>query len=333
MTKQYARTTRHETLCASRQTTVWVGIDVASRKCDVAVYGSGEVFRIQNSAPGFQQLRDRLGRIPNAVIVLEATGFYHKLLLADLQKHQHSVAVVNPKQVRDFAKACGYLEKTDEIDATVIARFGHCLEPKVSPVLSENQQERSELIARRRQLVKQRTAEQNRLAQTISSDVKASIAEMIQLINQQIKHVEELLSQSLDECSKAKRLAELLTSVPGVGVATANTLISELPELGTVNRREAAKLIGVAPINNDSGTFRGNRSTRHGRTVPRSTLYMAALTATRFNPTIRHFYERLLQNGKPRKVAIVACMRKLIIILNQMIKNDSPWQPQYPTAT
>jgi len=241
--------------------------------------------------------------------------------------------VVNARQTRDFAKATGRLAKTDEIDARILALFAERIKPEVRPLPDRDQQALAALVARRRQLVEMRAAENNRLHTAPSEAVARSIRAVVATLSDQIEEAERQLNEAVEESSLWKEREELLTSVPGVGENTAHALIAELPELGEANRQEIAKLVGVAPLNCDSGQRRGQRTTWGGRASVRSSLYMAALVATRYNERLKDFYHRLLERGKAKKVALVAVTRKLLVILNTMVKNGTMWNPDLHTTS
>ena len=240
----------------------------------------------------------------------------------------HQVAVVNPRQVRDFARGLGILAKTDRLDARVIARFAEQAQPRTVEVGSEKQAELRELVTRRRQLVELRTAEQNRLETTLTKVVRKNVRHLIEQLEKQIHQLEEAIGQLVESQPELSSKAALLESVPGVGPVTVTSLLVDLPELGRLDRQQVAALVGVAPFNRDSGKFHGRRAIWGGRAAVRSVLYMAALTARRSNPVIREFAQRLEAAGKPFKVVLTACMRKLLVILNSMLKNNLPWNPK-----
>ena len=306
------------------------GIDVAKNTLDVADTAGERRFQTTNDQKGHQQLISRLTEPAKTFVVLEATGGYERQIVVALAEAGFVVAVVNPRQVRDFARAMGILAKTDAIDARVIARFGDQLRPRAIPKLHEKQTELDELVTRRRQLITLQTAEKNRNATATSKVVKKSLQKNLKRISQDIKAINEEIARLVQSDDDWKGKAELLKSVPGVGDVTANTLIAEVPELGQLNRQKISALVGVAPFNRDSGQFRGRRSIFGGRRAVRSALYMAALTAKQRNPVIREFAQRLQAQGKRPKVILVACMRKLLVILNTMVKTNSHWAPATP---
>lgn len=304
----------------------FVGIDISKNSLDVHVLPAGNSMHVSNKTDGHRQLLDQLPQPGTCLVVVEATGGYERQLAAELAMGGHHVAVVNPRQVRDFAKGLGILAKTDRIDARVIARFGQHVQPRPLAEAHEKQAELSQLVTRRRQLVDLRTAENNRRELT-SKDVRKSIQQVVDTLNKEIKRVEKNILALVESDDDWKGKADLLQSTPGIGKTTAATLLSDLPELGNLNRQQIAALVGVAPLNRDSGQFRGRRSIWGGRASVRCTLYMAVLCAKRYNPVIRAFAERLNAQGKKPKVVTTACMRKLLVILNTMVKTNSHWNP------
>lgn len=305
--------------------TVFVGIDVAKESFDVCVLPEGKRATLTQDAKGRKQLLAMLPPSGRCLVTLEATGGYERPLVVALAQAGHLVAVVNPRQVRDFARGIGIVAKTDRIDAEVIARFGHDVRPRVTLPTSKKQLELDQLVTRRRQLIDLRTAEKNRTETISSKVVRKSIQRVVELLNKQITRVEREIAELVDSDEDLKDKSNLLTSTPGVGTTTAVALIAELPELGRLNRQQIAALAGLAPFNRDSGRFRGKRSIFGGRRGVRSALYMAVLTARTWNPVIRAFAERLKSQGKSFKVVMTACMRKLLIILNTMVKNNTRW--------
>lgn len=305
-----------------------VGIDVAKHSLDVYVAGEGRCFTVKNSTAGFQELLDALPAAGSCLVVIEATGGYQSRVVGALVAVGHPVAVVNPRQVRDFARSLGVLAKTDRLDARMIARFGETVGPRTIEVGSEKQAELRELVTRRRQLVELRTAEQNRLETTLTKVVRKNVRHLIEQLDKQIRQLEEAIGQLVESEPELASKAALLESVPGVGPVTVTSLLVDLPELGRLDRQQVAALVGVAPFNRDSGKFHGRRRISGGRSAVRRVLYMAALTARRSNPLIRAFAQRLEAAGKPIKVVLTACMRKLLVILNSMVKNNLPWNPK-----
>jgi|TARA_Y100000310_G_scaffold121569_1_gene120335 transposase len=305
---------------------VYVGIDVSSAHLDVAVRPTGEGWQITHDAQGIVALVERLRVLVPILVVLEATGGMELALTGELAAAGLPVVVVNPRQVRDFAKATGKLAKTDTIDAHVLAHFAGAVQPALRPLPDASAQELRTLLARRRQLVEMLTAEKNRL-RAATRRIRPQIQEHIHWLQRQLEDMDEDLGRTLRESPVWREKEDLLRSVPGVGPVLSLTLLADLPELGTLGRRQIAALVGVAPLNRDSGTLRGKRTVWGGRAHVRASLYMATLVATRFNPVISAFYQRLCSTGKAKKVALTACMRKLLTILNAMIKHHRLWSP------
>jgi len=309
----------------------WVGIDVSKNHWDVAVQGKKRVRRFTADRSGGRQLIAMLIQQELTHVCLEATGGYEQLLVAVLHEHGKHVSVVNPRQVRDFAKARGRLAKTDQIDAQVIAEFGTMMNPKLYEKPSENQEKLRSLRARRRQVSDTLVQEKNRLATGRGEDARRSIQEAIDFYQKQLKSLDKQIDELIETDPEFQQRLALLVSVPGVGVTTAAALMADLPELGTLNRREAARLAGLAPINHDSGMLRGKRMIGGGRSTVRKGLYMATLVATKHNPVIRQFYQQLLSRGKAKMTALTACMRKLLLILNAIVKENKPWNSTHTT--
>jgi transposase len=307
-------------------TAVWAGIDVAKAYLDLAIEGDGHVERFQNDPTGIAQAVEWLSALQPAGIVVEATGGYERAVVHAAAQAGMPVSVVNPRQVREFARATGRLAKTDAIDAQVLARFGGRLEPVPTQLAGEEQADFASLVARRRQLREMLTAERNRLPLARPS-ARRSIEAHIGWLEQELAAVERELDADIAADPHQAERAALLQSVPGVGQVLSMTLLADFPELGTLERRQAAALAGVAPLNRDSGTLRGRRTVWGGRATVRAALYMAALVGTRFNPVLKDFYQRLLANGKVKKLALVACMRKLLVILNAIVRSGRAWAP------
>jgi len=305
-----------------------VGIDVAKDSLDVCLLPTEHQFTVTNDPDGFRQLIDQLPAAGTCQVVLEATGGYQRRVVAALVTAGHQVAVVNPRQVRDFARGLGILAKTDRLDARVIALFGQHAQPRPVEIGSEKQTALRELVTRRRQLIELRTAEQNRLETATTKVVRKNVRHMVEQLDKQIRQLEEAIGTLLQSDPQLASKAKLIETTPGVGKVTTTTLVADVPELGHLNRQQIAALVGVAPFNRDSGKFQGRRAIWGGRAAVRKVLYMAALTARRCNPLIRAFAERLEAAGKPFKVVITACMRKLLVILNTMVKFQLPWNPQ-----
>lgn len=303
---------------------LFVGIDVSKDKLDVALLPSDERWSVGNNEAEIPSLVERLKQLNPSLIVLEATGGLETLVAASLGTAKLPVAVVNPRQARDFAKAIGKLAKTDDIDAGVLALFAERIRPEPRPLKDQELQELTDLLTRRNQLVAMLTGEKNRLS-SAPKITRKDIKEHIDWLEKRIKESNGTLEKLIQKTPIWREKDALLQSVPGVGPVLSVSLLSGLPELGDLNRKQIATLVGVAPLNCDSGKLRGRRIIWGGRADVRSTLYMATLAATRFNPVIKAFYQRLIQAGKKPKVAITACMRKLLTILNAMIKNSTPW--------
>jgi transposase len=305
----------------------FVGIDVAKAQLDIAVRPSGERWAVSNDADGVVTLVEQLQPLHPTLIVLEATGGLERIATAALATAGLPVVVVHPWQARDFARATGQLAKTDALDARALAHFADVIRPTPRPLPNAQTQELRALLGRRQQLIGMRTAEQNRLAGTsgrLIQDIEAHIA----WLNARIATLDDDLETMLRASPLWRENDDLLQSVPGIGPVCARTLLLELPELGTLTRQQIAALVGVAPLNCDSGTLRGRRTIWGGRAHVRTVLYMGTLVATRFNPQIKAFYQRLLAAGKVKKVALTACMRKLLTMLNAMLKHRTFWQAQ-----
>ncbi len=306
----------------------YVGVDVAKDWLDVAQRPEGAPWRVSNDERGIAALVERLVQLRPALVVLEATGGMEMPVVGALVIVQLPTAVVNPRQVREFARATGRLAKTDAIDAQVLAQFGEAVRPELRPFPDAATQELSALLARRRQLVGMLTAEKNRL-RTAAKAVRADVQEHIRWLERRLSDLDGQLAQSIRSSPSWRERDNLLKSTPGVGPVLSVTLLAELPELGTLGRKEIAALVGVAPLNWDSGHLRGKRRVWGGRSRVRAALYMAALVAARCNPVLRAFYERLVEAGKPKKVALTACMHKLLTILNAMIRHRTPWSVEH----
>lgn len=304
---------------------MFIGIDVSKTHLDVFVRPLNKSFHRPYDEENMAILINRIKKYEPELIVLESTGGLERRIAGALLAAGLPVAVVNPRQIRDFARAAGRLAKTDAIDAEVIAHFADAMRPPQRPLPSEERQNLDELITRRRQLVKMIDAERSRRGRVASKDVANRIDKHIKALKADLAEIDKEIDGIIDKSPIWKKQEDLLKSVPAVGDVTARTMIAEVPELGTLNRRQIASLIGVAPFNRDSGTLRGRRTISGGRRDVRRCLYMAALTGTRYNPAIRAFYNRLVEIGKPKKLAIVACMRKLLTILNAIVKFGKPW--------
>jgi transposase len=306
---------------------LFVGLDVAKDHVDGHARPTGEAFRVTHDEAGLTELVTRLQAMRPTLAVLEATGGYEATVAATLASAGVPIAVVNPRQIRDFARATGTLAKTDVLDAQVIARFAEAVRPAVRPLPAEHTQRLGELVARRRQLLEMLGAESNRRRQTRDPGLQRRLDAHIRWLTRALAELETDLHDVIRSSPAWRETENLLRSVPGVGPITALTLIADLPELGQLDRRQIAALVGVAPFNRDSGTLRGRRMIRGGRTAVRHILYMAALTATRHNPTLAAFYQRLRATGHPKKVALIAAVRKLLTILNAILRDRRPWQP------
>jgi transposase len=306
---------------------LFVGLDVAKDHLDVHACPSEAAFVVAHDEAGLTELVARLGTMSPSLIVLEATGGYEATVAATLASAGLPVAVVNPRQIRDFARATGTLAKTDALDAQVIARFAEAVRPAVRPLPTEHAQRLGELVARRRQLVEMLGAESNRRRLLRDRTLQRRLDAHISWLQRALRDLETDLHDTIRSSPAWRETENLLRSVPGVGPITASTLIAELPELGHLDRRQIAALVGVAPFNRDSGTLRGRRMIQGGRRPVRRTLYMATITATRHNPALVTFYQRLRATGHPKKVALIAALRKLLTILNAILRDRRPWQP------
>lgn len=311
---------------------VYVGIDVARDQLEVAQRPGPGAWRVSNDEAGIAELAKHLRKLRPALVVLEATGGMEMPLVGALAAARLPVVAVNPRQVREFGRATGRLAKTDAIDAQVLAHFAEAVRPQVRSLPDAATQELSVLLTRRRQLVEMLTAEKNRL-RIAGKPVRADIQEHIRWLQRRLADLDRELTHAIRSSDIWRSQDRLLQSTPGVGPVVSTTLLANLPELGSLNRKEIAALVGVAPLNRDSGTLRGKRTVWGGRSQVRAALYMGALVAARRNPAIRLFYERLLAAGKPKKVALTACMRKLLTILNAMVRHRTPWQYALPLDT
>ncbi len=304
-----------------------IGIDVAKQNFDLHSLKTGQERRMDNSTDGIRQCVALCNKIRPELIATEATGGYELTLAAALQAEGFAVAVVNPRRIRDFARAAGQIAKTDKLDARIIAQFAATMEPMPTERINENTQKLKALVARRSQLVGLHTAESNRREHADGKEIRRSIAAVLKVIEAQLKTIDRQIKEHIENTPQLRQRSEILDSVPGIGPTTAHMLVTELPELGRLNRRQIAALIGVAPMARDSGTFRGKRMTGGGRKKIRSRLFMPTLVAVRHNPILRAYYNKLLSRGKCKMVALVAVMRKLICILNTMVKNNQEWNP------
>jgi len=314
---------------------IFVGIDVCKAWLDVAAVGTSEPADVPNRVDNEERARaaliEQLARLGPHLVVLEASGGWETALAGELCAAGVPVSVVNPKRVRDFARAAGVLAKTDRLDAQVLAAFGQRMQPQVHALPDEAQQEIAELVDRRAQLVAMRAQEKNRLG-TVKPVARKSVRQHIDWLDAQIKQLDRELDSRLKDSPVYKQRYDLLDSIPGVGRVTISTFLGRLPELGTLDRKRAAALVGVAPFADDSGKRRGQRYIQGGRAGVRSVLYMATLTATRCNPAIKQLYQRLQTAGKPYKVVLTACMRKLLTIMNAILKSGQPWRAEHPIS-
>ena len=305
----------------------FIGIDVAKDRLDVHTRPAGEVFAVARDGNGLAMLVERLQRLAPALVALEATGGYETVVASALGAAQLPLAVVNPRQIRDFARATGKLAKTERIDAAAIAHFAEAVRPPARPLADAEARALGELVARRRQVIEMIIAERHRRRMASQRRVIRAIERHLALLQAELSELEGDIDDAIRKSPAWQADADLLVSVPGVGKVTLRTLIAELPELGHLNRRKIAALVGVAPINRDSGTLRGRRTIAGGRPAVRTALYMAALVASRANPVIAAYYAKLRAAGKTGKQALVACMRRLVVILNAILRDRKPWQP------
>ena len=305
-----------------------IGIDIAKKQFDMHLLKQKKDMQLSNDAEGINKCVQLCRESKPELIVMEATGGYERLLACHLQAEGFAVAVVNPRRIRDFAKATGQIAKTDKLDARIIAQYADTLEPLPQERIDDNSRKLKALVARRKQLLEMRVAESNRKEHAIDKEVKRSIEAIVKAIESQISKIDGQIDDWIQKMPEFKQRSEKLQSVPGIGPTTAHMLVTELPELGMLNRRQIASLVGVAPINRDSGTFRGKRMTGGGRRDVRSRLFMPTLVAVRHNPVLKRYYLRLVEKeGKCKMVAVVASMRKLLCIMNTMLKNNQKWQP------
>lgn len=311
---------------SGKKLTSFIGIDICKQWLEVAVYDSDYQFRGANKASAYGELLAELISLRPALIVLEATGGWEKPVVTALHAAGLPVVVVNPRQVRDFAKALGQLAKTDRLDARVLAHYAAAIKPPLRPIKSQDDQELDALAGRRAQLVEILTQEKNRRAAAATATVREEISGHIAWLEDRIAELDQQLKALVESSPVWQSKAEIMLSVPGVGQVVCFSMIADLPELGTLNRQQISKLVGVAPLNRDSGKYRGGRHIYGGRARLRSALYMAALTATRHNPIIKEFYQRLRTKQKSFKVALIACIRKLLTILNVMVRDGRCWQ-------
>lgn len=313
------------------QEPIYIGMDVAKDQIDVALRPTGRSWSVQYDESGVSELVTQLCRLAPATVLTESTGGLELPLVAALATASLPVVVVNPRQVRDFARSTGQLAKTDRLDARILAHFAEAVRPPIRPLRDSDTQALGAILARRKQVMDILVAERNRLDRA-TTEVLPRIEAHISWLKQELNDLDTDLRQRMRRSPVWREKDDLLRSVPGVGQQVSLTLLAYLPELGTLNRKQIAALVGVAPINRDSGSHRGRRSVWGGRARVRAALYMGALVASRRNPVLRKFYERLVQAGKPKKVALVACMRKLLIILNSMLRTGERWAPTPATS-
>jgi transposase len=307
----------------------FVGIDVSKDRLDVAVLGAKQEYQADNNEVGIAGLVEQMQELAPELIVVEATGGYQRAVVDGLFRSGLAVAVVNPSRVRQFARAYGLLAKTDRLDAQILAVFGERVQPRLFEGKDEKERELSGLLVRRRQLEEMLKAEKNRL-RTVQGSIQSSLQRIIAVLQAEKKGLDEQIERFIKEQSEWQEDRAILSSAPGVGPVTTATLLADLPELGKLDEKKIAALVGVAPMNHDSGKRRGYRKKKAGRTDVRSVLYMATLVACRYNPVIKAHYENLLKRGKVKKVAITACMRKFLVILNAMMRDGQPFR--YPSA-
>lgn len=305
---------------------VFVGIDVSKDRLDVHLKPSGQAFSLARDDAGLGDLVDRLKSLQPTLVVVEATGGYEQVVSGTIGSAKLPIAIVNPRQIRDFARAVGRYAKTDTLDAEIIARFAEAVRPPARPIPDAQAQALGELVARRRQIIEMMTAERNRLRLVASKRVRKGVERLLVVLQDELSKLEQDLDDTIRGTPAWQQAEDLLTSVPGVADKTARTLLAELPELGSLGPKQIAALVGLAPFNRDSGTMRGRRTIWAGRASVRCALYMAALSAVRHNPAIKSFYDRLCAK-KPKRTALIACARKLLIVLNAILRTGKPWSP------
>lgn len=311
---------------AMEQQSQWVGIDVSKASLDVCLRPCGKQFQVKNQASGIAQLVEQLQSFEIQQVVLEASGGLELEAAQALQQQGFAISIINPRQARDFAKASGKLAKTDRIDAAVLAHFGEAMQPAVTVLASANEQALQEAVTRRRQLVEMLTAEKNRQS-SLRGKMRQSVDDHLKWLENCIREIDDEIEQLSQAHEQWRSRMTILKSVPGIGKVIATTLVAALPELGQVSDKRISALVGVAPLNRDSGKFRGSRTIWGGRANVRAALYMGALVAVQHNPVLNAFYTRLLSHGKAKKVALTACMHKLLRILNAMIRDGKSWHP------
>lgn len=305
---------------------IWIGIDVSKRWLDIHLRPTEKACRISNDAVGLARLSTQLPPVAEvALIVIEATGGYERQVALELTAAGYPLALINARQARHFAKAANQLAKTDKVDAKLLAWFAEAMRPPVRALASEAQQQLQDLVTRRRQLVEMMTSERNRLA-GLRGQAQADVQAHLEWLQERIQQLDAAIEQQVQQCERWQHQQQLLTSVPGVGAVVSATMLALLPELGQLSQQAIATLVGVAPLNRDSGQMQGKRQIFGGRAAVRQVLYMATLVAVHHNAVLKAFYQRLLARGKAKKVALVACMHKLLTILNAMLKQGQPWQ-------
>lgn len=305
----------------------WVGIDVSKASLDIYLRPSGEQFRVKNQTTGIAELIERLQSFTIGQVILEASGGLELEVAQALQEKEFAISIINPRQGRDFAKASGKLAKTDRIDAAVLAHFGEAMQPDVTVLASASAQALQEAVTRRRQLVEMLTAEKNRQS-SLRGNMQQNLEEHLVWLEAHIQQLNLEIEQLSQDQEQWRSRIELLKSVPGIGKVIATTLVAALPELGQVSDKRISALVGVAPFNRDSGKYKGTRTIWGGRANVRAALYMGTLVAVRYNPVLKAFYTRLVEQGKAKKVALIACMHKLLRILNAMVRDSKSWN--YP---
>jgi transposase len=304
---------------------LFIGIDVSKDRLDICIRPSGETFAVTRDDEGLERLVERLRALAPALVTLEATGGYETVVASALAAEHLPLAVVNPRQIRDFARSTGKLAKTDRLDAAAIAHFAEAVRPAARRLADGEAQALGELVARRRQVIEMIVAEKNRRRLAAQPRVLKAIDRHVDLLQAELSELDREIDGAIRKSPAWQADADLLASVPGIGKATLRTLIAELPELGRLDRRKIAALVGVAPINRDSGVWRGRKAIAGGRAPVRTALYMAALVASRANPVIAPYYQKLRASGKAAKQALTACIRKLLVILNAILRDRKPW--------
>jgi transposase len=319
------QSTKGVAIMMNQEEKIYIGVDVSKSLLDITILPNKKYMQFKNDLDGIQRFIKKMNQFPNALVVMESTGGYEKLLATHLFKANHKLCVMNPRRIRDFAKSMGILAKTDKIDSDVIALFASKIEPEPNFAYDEETNQLAENNARRRQLIDLITIEKNRLDKASPKHAKG-IKRVIKFLTKELHKIDSEQQKLLESNAEFAEKAKQLISVKGIGEVTARALLAELPELGKLGSKQIASLAGLAPFNRDSGKFKGLRTIWGGRATVRCALYMATLVATRHNTAIRAFYQRLLASGKKKKVAITACMHKLLIIINAMVKNKTMWQ-------